>query len=182
ISKVFLSSAVNLPPSTDERRQKMNEEDRKESRKILLKYLDSCQGNYKMECWDTICVRINDFMNARKEWGKEENKDLLIRKELKDIKGHVTEEVKVQLERHLTGEVEGRQPVEETKRLFEILAEMDWGTKKYSTALDFYKQVSNSESTFKYDAKYLLALHYDRNNYHQKVFELYLNIYIGKHK
>ncbi|CAG8828359.1 15964_t:CDS:1, partial [Racocetra persica] len=33
-----------------------------------MSYLESCQGNYKMENWDNVCVRINDLMNAKK-WG-----------------------------------------------------------------------------------------------------------------
>ncbi|CAG8843038.1 9699_t:CDS:1, partial [Racocetra persica] len=40
---------------------------RSKSREILLDRLDSCQGNYKMEHWDEICVRVIDYMNARDE-------------------------------------------------------------------------------------------------------------------
>ncbi|RIB28996.1 hypothetical protein C2G38_2239202 [Gigaspora rosea] len=28
----------------------------------------SCQGNYKMECWDNICGKINVSMNTRGRW------------------------------------------------------------------------------------------------------------------
>ncbi|CAG8522912.1 25174_t:CDS:2 [Gigaspora margarita] len=67
---------VDNPSSDDERRRTIDEETRKDSRRRLLEYLETCQGSYKMEYWDTICVRINDFMNAREKWGKDRNKDM----------------------------------------------------------------------------------------------------------
>ncbi|CAG8504962.1 11627_t:CDS:1 [Cetraspora pellucida] len=52
--------------------------------------------------------------------------------------------------------------------------------KTHNTTFDLYKQVSNSQSKFKYIAKNWLAQYYDENNEYQKAFELYLDIYIGR--
>ncbi|RIB29401.1 hypothetical protein C2G38_2155469 [Gigaspora rosea] len=54
--------------------------------------------------------------------------------------------------------------------------------KTYNTTFDLYKQVSNSQSEFKYLAKNWLAQYYDKNNEYQQAFELYLDIYIGRPK
>ncbi|CAG8768311.1 13715_t:CDS:1, partial [Dentiscutata heterogama] len=62
---------VNNPPES-KRRLEDNKRDRESSRRIIMTHLESCQGNYKMENWDNVCVRINDLMNA-KRWG-EKNK------------------------------------------------------------------------------------------------------------
>ncbi|RIA89984.1 P-loop containing nucleoside triphosphate hydrolase protein [Glomus cerebriforme] len=90
---------VNNPPlDNDERRRVFDKEDRKSSREVLLRYLksDKCQKTYKLENWDTTCVRINDYMNA-KMW-KEDNEDtkggLLSKNELKEITNEVVEEMK----------------------------------------------------------------------------------------
>ncbi|CAG8754225.1 22093_t:CDS:2, partial [Gigaspora margarita] len=98
---------INNPQlGSNERRQRIDEEDRRDSQKLLLEHLSTCQGNYKMECWDTICVRINDFINARKKWRRDKNIDFLIKKEIKELKNEIIEEVRVQLERQPSSEVE----------------------------------------------------------------------------
>ncbi|CAG8699006.1 hypothetical protein C2G38_2089917 [Gigaspora rosea] len=58
---------ANNPPAS-QRRMEDNKRDRESSRRIIMSHLESCQGNYKMENWDNVCVRINDLMNAKK-WG-----------------------------------------------------------------------------------------------------------------
>ncbi|RIA83074.1 hypothetical protein C1645_743340 [Glomus cerebriforme] len=85
----------------DKRKRVIDEEDKKSSREVLLSYLnsDKCQGNYKLENWDNTCVRINDYMNAKK-W-KEDHEDtegsLLSKNELKELKKEVVEEVRSHL-------------------------------------------------------------------------------------
>ncbi|CAG8707734.1 5614_t:CDS:2, partial [Scutellospora calospora] len=112
---------INNPPlSNDERRRRIDEEDRRDSRKLLLNYLSACQGNYKMECWDTICVRIIDLMNAKEKWGKDMYKDLLIKNELKVIKDEIIEEVKSQLERRPDREVEFAARIEIDQRVYNM--------------------------------------------------------------
>ncbi|RIA89982.1 hypothetical protein C1645_823990 [Glomus cerebriforme] len=65
---------VDSPLLNNYEKQVSNEKDRESTRKALLKYLRSekCQKNYELENWNTTCVRINDYMNAKK-W--KDNKD-----------------------------------------------------------------------------------------------------------
>ncbi|CAG8526955.1 11552_t:CDS:2 [Dentiscutata erythropus] len=79
------------------------------SRKILLDYLAAFHGNFKMECWDNICVRINDFMNARKKWGEDEISNSIFQREFirKEIKG-MEYEVIVVVEDELRSNIEAK--------------------------------------------------------------------------
>lgn len=81
----------------DEEQKAMNGKIRKDSRQILLTHLNSCQGSYKLNNWDDICVKINDFMNA-KQWHKTQNtSNLIIKNELREIKKEIVKEVGNQL-------------------------------------------------------------------------------------
>ncbi|CAG8513010.1 15986_t:CDS:1 [Funneliformis mosseae] len=95
---------VNNPPLS-KRRLEDNKKDRENSRKILLKYLNYCGDNYKVDNWDNICVRVNDFMNVKnlkvKEYEDIANASSLnvitenrIKREIKEMEKRVIEEVK----------------------------------------------------------------------------------------
>ncbi|CAG8560434.1 33506_t:CDS:2, partial [Gigaspora margarita] len=96
---------VNNPPLSDESNFLDNDESfkrryiakkyRNMSRKKLLEHLVTCKGTYKTEYWDKLCVKINDFMNAKEKLEENENNDLLIKGELGEITNEIIKEVKI---------------------------------------------------------------------------------------
>ncbi|CAG8834655.1 14873_t:CDS:2 [Gigaspora margarita] len=76
----------------------------------IKEYLDTCNGNYKMERWDVTCVRINDFINAKIKLGEFKDGGLLdkflVKKELGDLKREIIEEIKLHLEKQQCNEIE----------------------------------------------------------------------------
>ncbi|CAJ0651613.1 13401_t:CDS:2 [Entrophospora sp. SA101] len=94
---------VNNPPlSGNKKRREIDQADRKKSREVLLNHLNThCQKSYKMDHWDEICVGINDYMNAKKYKEEKESSqnllaDVLIKKEIKELKQDILEEIKSQ--------------------------------------------------------------------------------------
>jgi len=57
---------VDNPSLTSKSKREDSERRRENSRKKILEHLQTCRGNYKMGNWDRTCVRINDYMNAKK--------------------------------------------------------------------------------------------------------------------
>ncbi|CAG8698034.1 7369_t:CDS:1, partial [Racocetra fulgida] len=81
---------VNNPPESKRRQV------REKSRRIIMSYLESCQGNYKMENWDNVCVRINDLMNAKK-WGDKNKFEKAANRMKKEIISEMDKQVGNQL-------------------------------------------------------------------------------------
>ncbi|CAG8832467.1 39785_t:CDS:1, partial [Gigaspora margarita] len=89
-------------PRESKRRMSDNKRDRESSRKIIMSHLESCQGNYKMENWDNVCVRINDLMNAKKWGAKNKYKFINMRKLDKKIASEVDKQIGKQLNEAIT--------------------------------------------------------------------------------